>query len=123
VLQLPRAIVFADVVNSNPGNQPSMAICYKAEVPPEWLDAAGSLRNGMLEVKLAVSAAAGFISRCGLTKTKHDVHEVKVNRPGSLVAGTVIKLSPLLPAKKCAAGCKVHAAAAASAAAKGPSTA
>jgi hypothetical protein len=87
-------------------------------VPADCLNSAG-LRDDAVDVQLAVAAVAGLISRCGLTRTKHDMQEVKMDSPGHFVASTVIKLSQPQQVHKGPARCKVHTAAPA----KGPSSA
>jgi hypothetical protein len=108
----------AGAINSNPDNDPDFDICYSAEVPADCLDS-GGLRNDAVEVKLAVAALAGTVRRVGLTRTNHDMQEVKVDEPGQFVASTVIKLSQPVDVQKGPTQCKVHTAAAA----KGPNSA
>jgi hypothetical protein len=108
----------AGALNSNPENHPDFDICYSAEVPPNCLDSAG-LRDDAVDVQLAVAAVAGVISRCGLTRTKHDMQEVEMDVPGHFAAATVIKLSQPQQLQKGPARCKVHIAAPT----KGPSSA
>lgn len=87
-------------------------LCFAVDPPSECLDEWGQLKDGALEIKLALMAAGGLIGtvKQGLSLfDKSQLEEMKVITACHFKAGVIIKLrQPIQPWQHPAFGCQIH---------------